>query len=255
MKKVFATLLLLCVTLLCSAQFDFTDLVLQKSTGGGDITTGLQLDLWFDGNTTDHSANAYSTGGTLSAYGISQNGTANFAGSFSSTFVTVGSTGPNLFDYTTQDFSDTFFIKLTSMAANCVPFVNGNGYQNNGYFCQINTDGSIHMVSNQPAAAEDASTAASAYPNDGNYHFVAITRTGSTIKIYVDAVSRTVTVSGTGIIWLNPASATAFPFAIGEYTPGGSSPVPGLIDTFRVYNRTLSQADISLGNSTGAKGP
>ncbi len=86
--------------------------------------------------------------------------------------------------------------------------------------------------------------ASKAYPSDNNWHHLAGTWDGTTIKIYVDAV-----LGGNDVY--SGAMSTGGDLQIGNITGTAARGWPGRIDDVRVYNRALSQNEISAIYLTG----
>lgn len=153
--------------------------------------------------------------GTLS--NITYTATPNYM-SFTSASNSGISLGTKL-NYTTQDFSFSYWVYLDSYVTNQtgqgpVVFYKGN-YQNFGYYNQITTGGAITFQTNQSGANQITNTASGALPVN-TWTNVCITRSGASVKIYVNGVDST-TVAGTHI---DPASSTD-PFTIGYYAGAG----------------------------------
>jgi len=78
--------------------------------------------------------------------------------------------------------------------------------------------------------------------NDGNWHFVVVTRDGDTAKMYVDGVEVGIeTDSAVGTI--DPPTS-AF-IGVAEFDAGKVQYFDGAIDEVRIYNRALSQEEIN----------
>src|SRR4029078_6944499 len=95
----------------------------------------------------------------------------------------------------------------------------------------------------------------------GQWKAVCVTRTGSTMRIYVNGVlAITGTEGTTGISYPNPPVLGQMYFAGGG---GNYNPTSAALDEFRFYNRALSAAEVSqlvgfslplkMGNFTASK--
>ena len=176
--------------------------------------------------------------GTLS--GVTYTGTPpymSFASASSST-VSLG----NKLDYTTESFSFSYWIYLNSYVTNQtgqgpVPFFKG-AFQQNGYYCQIATNGAVAFETNQSGVNQLTNTDAAAVPLTTWTH-ICTTRSGASVKIYIKGIDAT-TVLGTHV---NPTSSSE-PFRIGSYnqTSGGVYTIYGnmRIANFTGYNVALT---------------
>ena len=198
---------------------------------------------------TDMSGN--SNNGTLS--NVSFTDSPDYFG-FTSTATSTISLGTVL-NYTTQDFSFSYWIYLDSYTTSNgvqgpVPFFKG-AYHQNGYYCQIATNGAITFQTNQSGANQLSNTAAGTLPLT-TWKNICITRSGASAKIYINGIDST-TVSGTHI---NPASSSEI-FRIGSYnqTSGGVFTIYGnmRISNFTGYNTALT-ADQVLQNFNALRG-
>ena len=82
--------------------------------------------------------------------------------------------------------------------------------------------------------------------NDGQWHLITVTRSGTNAVIYVDGVEDGSDTLAGGLDWDFPNNN---PWSIGEGS--GFSSAEGLIDDVRVYNRALSASEVkSLYNAT-----
>jgi hypothetical protein len=124
----------------------------------------------------------------------------------------------NIFNFTTQDFTFShwiYFNSLTTTTVNQGPvtFYKG-GFNNSGYYTQASSVGALVFVTNQIGAAQVTSTAVGAVAA-GAWYCVTYTRTGSSIRLYVNGVDSTSS-AGTHI---NPL-ATSNSFRIANYQNG-----------------------------------
>jgi hypothetical protein len=139
------------------------------------------------------------------------------------------------YDLQAQDFSFSFWINLTSLASASAPFYKGP-WQQYGYYCQITSAGVVEFATNQSGAGQKSSTAAGSITANAWYH-VAITRTGSSVRIYVNGKDAT-SVAATHI---NPATSSDS-FSIGKY-PTGPIGTNGIIDELAIWSGAKLSAE------------
>jgi hypothetical protein len=147
----------------------------------------------------------------------------------------------NIFNFTTQDFTFShwiYFNSLTTTTVNQGPvtFYKG-GFNNSGYYTQASSVGALVFVTNQIGAAQVTSTAAGAVAA-GAWYSVTYTRSGSSVRIYVNGVDSTSS-AGTHI---NP-SATGNSFRIANYQNGFIYSNMRTAN-FLTYNRALSASEV-----------
>lgn len=97
--------------------------------------------------------------------------------------------------------------------------------------------------------AKNLTAGATGAYTDGNWHHFALTRTGTTLTLYVDGAVADSTITGEAI----DASTGA---AIGAATSGMaySQPWQGLVDEVSIYNRSISAADVAAIHAAGSAG-
>jgi hypothetical protein len=216
---------------------------------GPDITSGEIAALWFDNNLTDSSGNGNSaTAIAFTAFTNGQNGGASHAYSFngSSQYLTVGTAGSFANFNTASNFAFTFWMKPISLGTYCI-FNNGNGYAVNGYFLQLQSNGSMAFFDS--AGGGDLCTAGSI--TAGVWNFVVINYNGSAMTMYVNGSNPGNTGSVSSL-----TTPTTNPFAIGAFNAGSASEFfPGSIDDFRVWGRVLQSREIGQLYVNGAQGP
>jgi len=89
---------------------------------------------------------------------------------------------------------------------------------------------------------------------DNKWHHVSVSSNGSAYSIYIDGVSKTVTLGGTNGVWMDVNSATTL--GIGCRFANTNSPnlsFQGQLDDIRIHNRVLTRSEIQL-LYTGGRG-
>ncbi len=162
---------------------------------------------------------------------------ANFNGTNS--YTTFG----NNFNFTTHNFSFSFWVKLNSFATNSagqgpIPFYKGS-YQSNGYYSQFNSAGGLSFATNQSGTYQLTSTTPGIFATGVWYHIV-IVRNGSSVRIYVNGIDST----GTAGTHINPVSSGSN-FQIGSYN-NGQILMNGLLDDFGIWTAPLTAGDAAL---------
>lgn len=149
--------------------------------------------------------------------GVSLNGTTNF--------LVLGRTA----DFTSEAFSFSCFVNLSSVANSPVLFCNGN-VSTAGYFCQINSNGSISFTTSQSGASQ-TTTSSTGVITTGADHAVTITRSGAAVKIYVDGADVTAS-SGTHV---NPASSSTGYLFFGTTQAATSNFLTGILGGISIH--------------------
>lgn len=159
-------------------------------------------------------------------------------------YATIG----NIFNYTTGNFSFSYWFNASSIANSPVLFYKG-AFSVNGYYHQISPDGSFALVCNQSGAYQFTNTVAGSLLINTWYN-VAIIRSGTSIKLYKNGVEATYATVG---IINNPASSTDN-FTISSYgSPSASGYLNGKIASFYGYSKALSGTEV-LQNFNSTKG-
>lgn len=154
----------------------------------------------------------------------------------------------NILNYTTGNFSFSYWINASSIANSPVLFYKGS-FSVSGYYHQISSDGSFALVVNQSGAYQFTNTVAGSLLINTWYN-VAVVRSGTSIKLYKNGVESTYATVGT---ISNPASSTDN-FTIASYgSPSASGYLNGKIASFYGYNKALSGAEV-LQNFNSTKG-
>ena len=147
----------------------------------------------------------------------------------------------NILNYTSEDFSFNYWIYVTSLTTN----VSGSGpviifkggYQTNGYYDQIGANGLLFFGTNTTGSTITTSTAVGTI-SEGNTYNICYTRSGSSVRIYVNGLDATNS-AGTHI---NPFSSNSN-FTLASY--GGSYLFSNIrLYSFTSYNRKLSAKEV-----------
>ena len=150
--------------------------------------------------------------------------------------------GPG-FNFTSSPFSFSYWINLSTFTTDAsnqgpVAIYKGN-YNTNGYYNQITSDGSVSFATNQSGSVQVSNTAAGAL-SLGTWHHIAITRTGPSVRIYVDGVDATASAGNHA----DPVSSNDH-FYLGSYPP-----IPihmnGSMDEVGVWNTNLTATDVAI---------
>jgi hypothetical protein len=147
------------------------------------------------------------------------------------------------FNYTSQSFTISMWVNPTDFSNSPVLFSNG-AWEGSGYYGEFGPSGYIVFITNQAGVYQQ--TVSTASFTTGSWQHLAITRSGSSVKIYRNGVDITSS-AGTHI---NPTS-TALPFILGTYSVGTSTyAYKGLVDDLRIYNfaRTQPQIQADMNN-------
>lgn len=121
------------------------------------------------------------------------------------------------FNFTTENFTFSFWIFLLKYVSEdpggmpAVLFYKG-GWQLNGYYCQVGTNGAFSFFCNQSGAIQGIVALASSLPLKV-WNYVTIVRKGSSGKIYVNGVDRTESCA----TLINPTSSSDS-FVLGCYS-------------------------------------
>ena len=146
----------------------------------------------------------------------------------------------NILNFTTEPFSFSYWVNFNRLTTNQVgqgPIVLFKGaFQTRGYYDQILTDGSIIFVTNQIGAYQITSASPGTILPE-NWYNISYTRTGSSVRIYVNGVDR-VSVAATHI---NPGTSTdSFRLAVYEFFIFARMN----LSSFMTYNRVLTSQEV-----------
>jgi len=147
----------------------------------------------------------------------------------------------NILNYTSSDFSFSYWIYVTSLTTNIVgdgPVIIYKGnFQVNGYYDQIRQTGQLVFVTNI-AGASVATFTNTGVISSGNTYNITYTRVGTSIKIYVNGVNATQT-SG---VHTDPVSS-ANNFLLASYDSSYLFSNVRLYSFYK-YNRGLPAAEV-----------
>ena len=147
-------------------------------------------------------------------------------------------TGPYSFNYTSEPFTISMWIN-PNLTSNSVLFSNGS-YNSSGYYTQFNSSGALFFITNQSGNHQTTSCATGTF-TAGSWQHLAITRSGSSVKIYKNGSD----VTDSAASHTDPSSTTQ-PFTLGTYGPSPSGwYYSGLIDDVRIYNYVRSASEIT----------
>lgn len=156
-------------------------------------------------------------------------------------------------NFTTGDFSICMWVRLNSLSTNqsgqgpCL-FYKGY-YRASGYYLSVNTAGGLSFVTNQ-AGANQVSASNTGVIGINNWYFIAVTRQGNSVRLYVNGTD----VTSTAGSHVNPALATADP-KIGLYDQSSSYKIYARIKLgyFIAYSKKLSAIEVNQ-NFNATKG-
>ena len=144
----------------------------------------------------------------------------------------------NILNYTSESFSFSYWVNFNSFTTNAsgqgpIVFYKG-AFNNRGYYVQQGLSG-FTFTTNQSGSAQF--TSGGGVNTLGVWYYVAITRNGTSVRIYVNGVDTT-TSAGNHI---NPASSSEN-FRLAVYA--ASIYMNGKISNFASYNRALTPTEI-----------
>lgn len=213
----------------------------------GDVTTGLSHHWTFDeGSGTSAGDSAGAANGTL---GSSAEWATSFDGSGAilinpksandmNGYVDFGS-APGAFG--TADFSVSFWVASTFNGSGHGDLLGNRVNASNGDFVSVRMNGSgIASVEIDNGGTDyNATSSAPVAINDGNWHHVAISRSGATLNEYVDGalVGSRSSAAPTNIVG-------AHPFKVGRSLAGYLTSFAALYDDVRIYDRPLGTCDL-----------
>jgi len=187
---------------------------------------------------TDLSGNAKN--GTLTSVSFSSNFGGILAPTSGAGYVTLG----NNFNYTSQNFSIAFFFSWNnnpqqSAAADADYLFSKGALSTSGYVLRLTSQGQLIFSTNQASAVQATSTFGSVC-RPQEWHYVTITRNGSSVVIYVNGVDVT---SGSGS-HTNPLT-NSLNFRIASH----STATPTIFSrtqwgVFLIYEKVLDQNEI-----------
>ena len=208
--------------------------------GGGSFPTGSLIDLKFNGDVLDASGNVNNgavTGTTTFTTG--QDTIASHAFSFNGS-TTVNQSDATVANFTSSDFSISFWVKVTSgnLATTPIPISKGL-FQQSGYYIFFTAAGAVTVTLNQGSANQDTVSSTGVIV-EGSWKHVCFVRSGTSGKIYVNGSD----VTSSAPTLINPVGNGINPFRIGSYSGAGNS-YNGAMDEVAVWARALSGAEVS----------
>ena len=147
------------------------------------------------------------------------------------------------FNFTTQNFSLSYWVNVNSFQTNQgtqgpIAYYKGD-YNIKGYYSQIGHDGSYTVVTNSSGANYVSSTSAGIVTSSNWYHVTDV-KNGTSVRTYVNGIDRTSTAASHQTI-----SSSSDSFKIGYYKPDYLIDSNLKISQFLIYNRALTQQEIS----------
>lgn len=202
---------------------------------------GLRAYYKFNGNANDYSGN----GNNATAYNATYpNGLLNQSILFGSSYNGYLEKDATTFNYTTQNFTFSFWWKGlswttsggTGRGTDPILLFQGN-YGTNGYYAQIHSGDIVVVTSSPTAVVSDAQNLSISL---NKWYHIGIVRNGSSVRIYLNGVDVTTT-KGTHS---NPASAT-IAFRLNSYTTG-TNQIKGnvMYDEFKSEARNWAVAEM-----------
>jgi hypothetical protein len=196
--------------------------------GYGGIDSNTLGILHLDNNVTD-SATSYSRTWT------NNNATyANSAGNYKFGYSAVfGGTAyidtPNAaeLNFTTGDFTVDFWMKTTQTTSGFIAIKCGSAANDWGWYFRVNQ--TANKISLDIYDTSDKAVTSSTTINDGAWHHIAVVRSGSSVKLYVNGVSEGTPITTAGTLRTSTAKLT-----IGRLGEANSNYYTGYIDEFRV---------------------
>jgi hypothetical protein len=206
------------------------------TTGVGDLVASGRTHHWrLDGNELDAVGSNHGTPSATLTYGPGQIGqAAYFDGAASIALGTLSL--PASFSISAWVWVDPTATGSQTIIAN-----SASGSSSPGYKLFVNspgtTDGTVHLKTTTSLISADAVTGAGVLPA-GSWHWVAVRRSGSTARIYVDGCDRTASsIVASGFT----TSAVAY---LGQ-TTNGVSRLKGRLDDVQTYGTALSLEEVA----------
>lgn len=140
------------------------------------------------------------------------------------------------YNFTSEDFSIEFIVKIAEARSHWL--FNRGGFNADGYYVNILAAGTVRIRFNQSGAGQAQLSNAVITDTTAWYHVI-ITRTGATVKIYIDGVDET----GSAVALTDPASSTKTIWFGRNHA--GTTFFKGILDELRIYNRVLNSQEIA----------
>lgn len=147
--------------------------------------------------------------------------------------------GPNIANFGTSDFTVAFWIKSTTIGGQAVMENRVSCY--NGQFWSIRSGGQVTIEIDD--GSTDFAVTGSVNVADGNYHHVAVVRSGRALSIYVDGL---LDATAPGPKKINVGSPAVFQ-AGSSVCSGldGTVNLTGQLDEIQLYNKALTATQIN----------
>lgn len=142
----------------------------------------------------------------------------------------------NILDYTSGDFSFSFWVKPVSVAGVVIPVWKG-AFNTNGYYFQF-AGARLDVITSQAAAFQITSSAESLLTTD--WQLITIVREGTAIRLYQNGSEMAYSAQGTHT---SPATSSS-DFEIGRIG-APTNLYNGYLTQFRSYSRILTTAEIT----------
>ncbi|WP_394753038.1 LamG domain-containing protein [Crenothrix sp.] len=204
------------------------------------LTDGLVAYYPFNGNANDESGNGNNGMVTGAQITNDRNGNSNTAYHFNGSGNKITVQDTTKLNFGTSVFSIGVWVKSTQQGiGKRIVTKRGGTNSGNWYSLAINNNKAWFEIY---AQGDLYSTKAI---NDGNWHFIAVTRDASTKKysMYIDGVFDT-TIQDTGLN-LNTTANTPLEIGVWWNESYDSGTFNGVIDELRIYNRALTAAEVS----------
>jgi hypothetical protein len=137
--------------------------------------------------------------------------------------------GSDLYNFGSGDFTIEFWMNSTQTAARTMVAYSDSGGASNtnwGVFINLPTADKVGFYASDGSTYQVSGAVSTTSINDGNWHFITITRSGSTFRLFVDGVIEDTET------WSGAISSTVRSIRVGDN--GGSTPYEGYIDDLRI---------------------
>jgi len=205
---------------------------------------------WKLDETSGSAADSTANGNTLSVYNASENNSGKIGtcyGFNGTTSYITPTPDSSLFAYT-NNISASYWFKTKVNLVDMITMCNWDWATGSGWIFYIGSDNAIAFEAHDPAQTP-TNAQAQVYgisSSDGNWHNVVGTFDGNYAKLYVDG-----TLQSTSTLWgHNIAYTSSNRFRIGADN-GNATNFNGYLDEIGVWNRALTQADVTWLYNTG----
>ena len=161
--------------------------------------------------------------------------------------IKINGTGSNvdfgpILNFTTESFSFNFWSYFTtlsgSLAGQNSPFFWKGYFNSNGYYFSTQIGGLLVYNSYQNAASQQTNTGGGAI-RTGSWYNISLTCSGSSVRIYVNGVDKTIT-SGSHIA----NTSSPYSFLLGQYAPTTPFNSSGSFGMLAAYSKQLSPTEV-----------